>query len=484
MPVFAHRKHRGNRNALGIYGVARVFGPPHREDTRRAATFAQGGEVGFVLYGAALAAGMLDARSSAILSAVVILSMALTPLVVIAVQRFVRPAQPSIDGIDAAADLKGSVLVIGFGRFAQMVCQTLLQRMLDVSIVDNDVDNDVDMIRAACNCGVKVHHGDGTRVDVLRAFGADKVEAVLVCVDKPDPADHLVAVARAKFPYAKLFVRAFDSGHVVRLIPAGVDFQIRETFGSALVFGHAVLSEPGLSRDEADEAVADVRRRVTRRRRRTCVPLAKSRRCGALLHESPGTSLRRSLERVEVDADDAEPLAVAGHSFDVVHHAPVKVAVERHAVGDHVTSPPTLSGAAKLAVHWAVLVRGSVSARYKEATNNEMELMACIVGLREIPAKMLTDKVRKIVVFTDSQYVTDHIAQAHTYWPKSRWCNSDGTPVENVKLWKEFARQIRKAGMRVDFKLVRGRGADQHYEAVEKLARQPASGFLHEPLSV
>jgi glutathione-regulated potassium-efflux system protein KefB len=243
--------------ALGIYAVARVFGSPHRESTRRAAMFAQGGEFAFVLYAAALAAGMLDARSSAIFSAVVILSMALTPVVVILVQRFVRPAPPSMDGIDAAADLKGSVLIIGFGRFAQIVSQALLQRRLDVSIIDNDVD----MIRAAGNFGFKVHYGDGTRLDVLRASGAENVEAILVCVDKPEAADHIVAVARAEFPHAKLFVRAFDRGHVLRLIAAHVDFQIRETFESALTFGHAVLTELGLSSDEADEAVADVRRR-------------------------------------------------------------------------------------------------------------------------------------------------------------------------------------------------------------------------------
>jgi glutathione-regulated potassium-efflux system protein KefB len=243
--------------ALGIYGVARLFGSSHREATRRAAMFAQGGEFAFVLYAAALAVGMLDARSSAIFSAVVILSMALTPLVVIAAQRFMQREAPSMDGIDAAADLKGSVLVIGFGRFAQIVSQALLARRLDVSIIDNDVD----MIRAAANFGFKVHYGDGTRLDVLHASGADKVEAILVCVDKPAAADHIVAVARAEFPHAKLLVRAFDRGHVLRLRKAHVDFQIRETFESALVFGHAVLTELGLNRDEADEVIADVRRR-------------------------------------------------------------------------------------------------------------------------------------------------------------------------------------------------------------------------------
>jgi glutathione-regulated potassium-efflux system protein KefB len=243
--------------ALGIYAVARLFGSPNREGLRRAAMFAQGGEFAFVLYAAALAVGMLDARSSAIFSAIVILSMALTPVVVMLVQRFVRPAPPSMEGIDAAADLKGNVLVIGFGRFAQVVCQALLPRKIDVSIIDNDVD----MIRAAGNFGFKVHYGDGTRLDVLRASGAENAEAILVCVDKPAAADHIVAVARAEFPHAKLFVRSFDRGHTLRLIAARVDYQIRETFESALTFGHAVLTELGLSSDEADEAIADVRRR-------------------------------------------------------------------------------------------------------------------------------------------------------------------------------------------------------------------------------
>jgi glutathione-regulated potassium-efflux system protein KefB len=247
--------------ALGIYGVARLFGSPHRESVRRAAMFAQGGEFAFVLYAAALAVGMLDARTSAIFSAVVILSMALTPLVLLPVQRFVRPAEPSMDGIDTAADLKGSVLVIGFGRFAQIVSQALLARRLDVSIIDNDVD----MIRAAANFGFKVHYGDGTRLDVLRASGAENVEAILVCVDKPEAADHIVAVAREEFPHAKLFVRAFDRGHVLRLVKAQVDFQIRETLESALVFGHTILTELGLAPDEADEVIADVRRRDTER---------------------------------------------------------------------------------------------------------------------------------------------------------------------------------------------------------------------------
>src|SRR5690606_19795001 len=86
--------------ALGIYGVARLFGSDNREAVQRAALFAQGGEFAFVLYGAAVAAGVIDGRTSAALTAVVILSMALTPVVVILLKRLTPPPRTSMDGVE------------------------------------------------------------------------------------------------------------------------------------------------------------------------------------------------------------------------------------------------------------------------------------------------------------------------------------------------------------------------------------------------
>ncbi|HAV50885.1 MAG TPA: potassium transporter, partial [Brevundimonas sp.] len=132
-----------------------------------------------------------------------------------------------------------------------------LARDVDGSIIENDVE----MIQAAGQFGFKVYYGDGTRLDVLRASGVDKAEAVLVCIDKPEQADHIVELIRSEFPLTKLFVRAFDRGHSLRLIEAGGDYQIRETFESALAFGEQVLKELGVSDLEARETIEDVRRR-------------------------------------------------------------------------------------------------------------------------------------------------------------------------------------------------------------------------------
>ncbi|WP_374579370.1 monovalent cation:proton antiporter-2 (CPA2) family protein [Phenylobacterium sp.] len=247
--------------AVGIYVVARLFKADHREAIQRAALFAQGGEFAFVLYSAAVAAGVVDARTSASLTAVVIFSMALTPLVVIVLSRLMPAPKESMDGVEVAANLEGRVLMIGFGRFAQVVSQPLLARGMEVALIETDVE----MIRAAGSFGFKVYYGDGTRLDVLRASGAANAEAILVCVDKPEVADRIVELVKAEFPLAKLFVRAFDRGHVLRLIEAGVDYQLRETFESALTFGKNVLIQLGVDEVEAADIVRDVRRRDNER---------------------------------------------------------------------------------------------------------------------------------------------------------------------------------------------------------------------------
>ncbi len=247
--------------ALGIYLIARLFRAGPREAAHRAALFAQGGEFAFVLYSAAVAAGVMDARVSALMTAIVILSMAVTPLVVIALNRLTPPPKVSMDGIEAADGLEGRILLIGFGRFAQVVSQPLLAKGIEISLIESDVE----MIRAAGTFGFKVYYGDGTRLDVLQASGAGQAEAILVCVDKPETTDRIVELIRAEFPLVKVYARAFDRGHSMRLVQAGVEYQIRETFESALKFGRQVLLDMGVDEVEAADVIRDVRERDNER---------------------------------------------------------------------------------------------------------------------------------------------------------------------------------------------------------------------------
>jgi glutathione-regulated potassium-efflux system protein KefB len=242
--------------AAGIYAVARLTRAPRDEAVQRAALLAQGGEFAFVLFSAAHAERLISAETQATLSAIVILSMALTPLAVAAL-RFMPRAEDSMDGIEPADGLHGRVLLIGFGRVGQVASQGLLARGIDVSIIDSDVE----MIRAASTFGFKVYYGDGTRLDVLHACGAGEADAILVCVDDRQATDKIVELTRAEFPLVHVVARSFDREHALKLIAAGVEVQVRETFESALRLGEAALVALGVSAEEAAEVTLDVRRR-------------------------------------------------------------------------------------------------------------------------------------------------------------------------------------------------------------------------------
>ncbi|WDJ99971.1 cation:proton antiporter [Xanthomonas campestris pv. incanae] len=249
--------------AVCIYAVARLMRSDHRQALDRGVLMAQGGEFAFVLFAAASASGVIDAEVNASLTAIVVLSMALTPLFVLLQRRLTPAAAVSLDGVEEASGQTGSVLVIGFGRFGQVASQSLLARDVDVTIIDNDIE----MIQSAEEFGFKIYYGDGTRLDVLHASGANTARAIAVCVDNREAANRIVELATREFPHAKLLVRSFDREHALELIAAGVDYQIRETFESAVAFGEVALVELGVDEDE-DEArtiAREIRRRDAER---------------------------------------------------------------------------------------------------------------------------------------------------------------------------------------------------------------------------
>jgi voltage-gated potassium channel Kch len=191
-----------------------------------------------------------------LLVAIVTLSMALTPLTVRLGQTLLcgdRRPEPEEDFSDA----RGSVLVIGFGRFGQLASQVFLARGLRLTIIDNDVE----MIEAAARFGSRVYYGDGTRLDVLRAAGAGRVRLIAVCTDGVATTNKVVDVVREAFPDTPCYARSYDRGHSLELIRRGVAAEVRETLGSALSFGREVLVGLGATRDEAELLVTDVERR-------------------------------------------------------------------------------------------------------------------------------------------------------------------------------------------------------------------------------
>ena len=170
------------------------------------------------------------------------------------IKRLYREAEHAPDDF---SDARGSVLIIGFGRFGQVVSQCFLAQHVDVTIIDNDVE----MIQSACRFGFKIYYGDGTRLDVLRAAGAGRARLIAVCVDKSEVANKIVDLVKSQFSYAKLFVRSYDRRHTLDLIAKGVDYEIRETLESAVGFGTAALAAIGVDAATVDSVIEDIRTR-------------------------------------------------------------------------------------------------------------------------------------------------------------------------------------------------------------------------------
>lgn len=122
---------------------------------------------------------------------------------------------------------------------------------------------------------------------------------------------------------------------------------------------------------------------------------------------------------------------------------------------------------------------------YRGATNNQMELYACIAALREAVKYQDLDSVNSIEIFTDSQYIVNNHKSAMFEWSGNRWRNREDRPVANADLWKDLIKLIRKCWpLRVNFHWIKGHSKDEHNKAADKLAKRSAKNPLHGPLTV
>ena len=211
----------------------------------------QGGEFGFVLFSRAAQALLITPGAASLFTAIVTLSMATTPFLMMATARIREEPDrheiregPSADGANA--------LVVGYGRFGQTVAQMLLAADIPVTLIDIDTE----MIDVAGEFGARVYFGDGTRLDLLRQAGADEAELILFCLDGEQPDAALLLAVREAFPKAAVFVRAYDRRMLVALRNAPVHYVVREVMESAVQMARAALDHLGNSEEEIDRAEA------------------------------------------------------------------------------------------------------------------------------------------------------------------------------------------------------------------------------------
>lgn len=121
---------------------------------------------------------------------------------------------------------------------------------------------------------------------------------------------------------------------------------------------------------------------------------------------------------------------------------------------------------------------------YREASNNQMELLACIEALKIYQEKYAGHPLNAIEIRTDSRYVVDNVGNATKVWPKQKWFGFSGRPILNVELRKDLVKQMQKCRVRIDFTWVKGHAQDEHNKAVDKQAKLSAKSPLNKPLSI
>ena len=236
------------------FGLGRLGGQSNRTALRFALALPQGSEFSFVLFSAAVAAGALTQAAFDRATLAIALSMAATPLLFAASERFVVPRlrKQAKRPYDAIQDDGAPVIICGFGRVGQIVGRVLRMRGIAFTALEQDPEQ-VEVLR---RFGSKVYYGNPSRPDLLRAAGAEHARLLVVALDDMEQTLRVVEVARRTFPHLRVLARARNRRHAHLLMDRGVSRLVRETFHSSLRLSEMALEDLGIPSDEARRAVA------------------------------------------------------------------------------------------------------------------------------------------------------------------------------------------------------------------------------------
>jgi CPA2 family monovalent cation:H+ antiporter-2 len=244
---------------LVLLALGRLFLPSLDQSLLLVFALPQVGEFAFVLFSFAAQGGVLAPEVTAPLVAVVALTMALTPLLLVVQQRLIGPrvgtgeqAQRPADHVDG----RGQVLIAGFGSFGSTVGRLLRASGVSTTVLDVDSDR-VELLR---RIGLKVFFGDATRHDLLHAAGAEHAHLLVIALDTPERTLQLATTATRHFPRLTILARAFDWQDAHALLDAGVEHVYRESLDTSLRLGTDALRLLGFRGHQAHRAGQRFRR--------------------------------------------------------------------------------------------------------------------------------------------------------------------------------------------------------------------------------
>ena len=244
---------------LVLLGIGRLFRMGQDQNLLFSFSLAQGGEFAFVLFSFAAQQGVLDTSTTLRLVAAVAISMAVTPLLMLLNEKLLQPRLGTRERASRSADVieeQNPVIIAGFGRVGGIIGRFLTANGISATVLEFDSDH-VEVLR---KLGLKVFYGDASRIDLLRAAGAEHAKVMLLAIDDHDKIMQMVETIRAQFPNLKLLVRARGRLEAYALIEEGIDHVYRETFETSLRMGVDALEALGTRAHRAHRAAQRFRR--------------------------------------------------------------------------------------------------------------------------------------------------------------------------------------------------------------------------------
>lgn len=260
---------------LVLYLLARIYGLRSSERQQFAGVLSQGGEFAFVLFSAASSAKLFSGDQLPMLLVTVTLSMMTTPLLMQGIDRLLahRFNEPDEEAEKHfVEDDQPQVIVVGFGRFGQVVGRLLMANNKRITVLERDISA-VSLMR---KYGYKVYYGDATELELLRAAGAASAQAIVITCNEPEDVMTIVHLCQQHFPQLQIQARARGRVEAHELLQAGVTQFSRETFSSALELGRKTLMSLGMHPHQAHRAQQHFRRLDMRMLRELMPSLSES----------------------------------------------------------------------------------------------------------------------------------------------------------------------------------------------------------------
>jgi len=242
-----------------LFGLAKIYGLRDSERLQFSGVLSQGGEFAFVLFSSASSQRLFHDDQMALLLVTVTLSMMTTPLLMKQIDKILARRFNAADGADEqhwVEDDKPQVIIVGFGRFGQVIGRLLMANKMRITVLERDISS-VNLMR---KYGYKVYYGDATQLELLRSAGAEQAKSIVITSNEPEDTLKIVHLCQQHFPHLAILARARGRFEAHELLQAGVTQFSRETFSSALELGRKTLISLGLHPHQAQRAQLHFRR--------------------------------------------------------------------------------------------------------------------------------------------------------------------------------------------------------------------------------